>query len=166
MLVHYYDLTAITIYLSHKMKTERAIRCRWNKLFKNKMDLKVNIVERLLEMRKTVNEEYALDQPRIIEILFKVWGSIYFFALIQYNDRVWIFGIFMTIEENRYMYQWISQGCTTRHVIDDPIFHQGKYSKLLHFPIIAKILSYTFRMIFMMLMVIKILMTMIVIAST
>ena len=65
-------------------------------------------------------------------------------TLIHHNDRDQVFRLFMIIEENRYMYQIISEGCTTRQSIDDPVFRQGKYSKVLYFHIIMKILSYNF----------------------
>ena len=94
----------------------------WAKLPKNKTNVKVKIVERLLALRKTKDDEYVLDQSRIIGILSNVWGSVRPAATIHHNDRVRVFGIVMTIEENRYMYQRLAEGCTTRQSIDDPNF--------------------------------------------
>ena len=66
MPVYYYDLTTNAIDLSHKMEMESMIGRGWNKPLKNKTDIKVKIVERLLAMRKIFNEEYVFDQCRII----------------------------------------------------------------------------------------------------
>ena len=59
----------------------------------------MKIVEQLLAMRKIINEQYVLDQCRVIRILSNVWGSITPAALIHHNDRVRVFGIVTTIEK-------------------------------------------------------------------
>ena len=120
--VYYYDLTSIAIDLSHKMEDERKMGRGWVKLPKNKTDIKLKIVERLLAMRKMGEEGYHLDQWRIVGMLSNVWGSIKPAALIHHNDRARVFGIVMTIEENRYMYQRLSVGCVKRQGLDDPEF--------------------------------------------
>ena len=63
-----------------------------------------------------------MDQSRTIGILSNIWGSVRPAAIIHHNDRVRVFGIVMTIEENCYMYQRLAEGCTIRQYIDDPNF--------------------------------------------
>ena len=94
----------------------------WSKLLKNKTNVKVKIVERLFSLRKIKGEEFILDQSRIIGVLSNVWGSIRPTLIIHYNDREQLFGIVMTIEENRYMYQRLAEDCTTHQCIGDPNF--------------------------------------------
>ena len=88
MPVCYYYLTAISINLAQKMEKEKTTGHRWNKLPDNKTDIKVKIVERLLATRKIINEQYILNQCRIIGILSNIWGSIKLAALIHHNDWV------------------------------------------------------------------------------
>ena len=74
-------------------------------------------MERLLTLRKLINNEYVLDQAKIILILSKVWVSVLPPAIINHKDRVRVFGIVMTIEENRFMHQRLSDGCNSRKSI-------------------------------------------------
>ena len=94
----------------------------WNKLPKNKTDVKVKIVERLLAFRKLINNEYILDQSKIILILSNVWYSVLPPTIISHNDRVRLFSIVTTIEENRFVYQRLSEGYTCRQSINDTNF--------------------------------------------
>ena len=49
-----------------KMQVENTLGRGWNKLPKNRTDAKLKIFERLLAMRKLVNDEYVLYQDRLI----------------------------------------------------------------------------------------------------
>jgi len=104
--------------------------------------MKVKIVERLLAMRKLVNDEYVLDQDRVIDMLSSVWGSVDISVTIHHNDRVRIFGIVMTDDKNWYMYQRLTDGCTARHDIDDP-----SYSPI--FPTMCMILRVSMKLMHM-----------------
>ena len=82
--------------------------------------MKTKIVERLLAMRKLIDEEYTLDQTRVIVILTNVWGNIRLAAIFHHNDRVRVFGIVMTIDDNRYMYERLARGVGSKDDLDDP----------------------------------------------
>ena len=60
--VYCYDLTSIAIDVSHRMENERKMGHAWDKLPKNKIDIELKNVERLLAMRKLGDGEYCLDQ--------------------------------------------------------------------------------------------------------
>ena len=56
-----FHLIAISIDTAKKTQMESALGRDWMKVPKNKTDTKTKIVERILEMRKMVNENYVLD---------------------------------------------------------------------------------------------------------
>ena len=74
--IYYYHLTSIAIDMSQKMLSEYQLGRDWTKLPKNKTDVKTKIVERLVALRKVVNDEFVLDQNFILLMLHNVWGSI------------------------------------------------------------------------------------------
>ena len=59
--LYYFDLTSIAIDMASKMEVEKKMGQGWIKLPKNKKDVKVIIIERLLALRKFINNEYVLD---------------------------------------------------------------------------------------------------------
>ena len=105
----------------------------WSKLPKNKTNVKTKIVERLLAMRNMVDGEYTLDQTRVIGILTNVWGSIRPAAILHHNDRVRVFGIVMTIDENRYMYERLARGVGSKDDIDDPKYYPQQINQSIAF---------------------------------
>ena len=73
-------------------------------------------------MRKLVDGVFVLDQHQILVMLHNVWGSINPSDTVYHNGRLRIFGIVMSISDNRYMYQRLAEGCSIRHHVDDPSF--------------------------------------------
>ena len=71
-----------------KMQVENTLGRGWNKLPKNRTDAKLKIFERLLAMRKLVNDEYVLDQDRLIGMLSNVWVSVNPATNIHHNDHI------------------------------------------------------------------------------
>ena len=49
-----------------------------------------------------------------------VWGKAAVDTITHHNDRTRVFGIMMTIPDNREMYQKLGEGVTNRSGIDDP----------------------------------------------
>ena len=62
-------------------------------------------MERLLAIRKLVDDKYTLDQGRLIGTLSSVWDEVDTSTTTDHNDCVRVFDIIMTIEGNIYMYQ-------------------------------------------------------------
>ena len=73
-------------------------------------------------MRKLVNEEYLLDQNFLVGMLSNVWASTRPNIYIHHNDHIRVFSIAMTIDEHRYMYQRLVEGCTSCCHVDHPLF--------------------------------------------
>ena len=68
---------------------------------KNKTDVKKKIIGRLLAMRKWGDDnEYHLEQSVLLNMLQNVWGRGADTAAIHRNDRVRVYGIVVSIEEN------------------------------------------------------------------
>ena len=72
----------------------------WKNLPRNKTDIKIKIVQRLLAMRKLVDERYMLDQNNFMEMIASTWGGNSPTLTVHHNDCVWFFGIVMIIDEN------------------------------------------------------------------
>ena len=119
----YYDLSSIAIDLLKKMWYEKEMGRGWAKLPKNKTDIKVKIIKGLLALRKrTDSGQYTLSQTKILEMLSNQWGAGSPSTELHHNDRVRVFGILMTIPENREYFQRLAEGVTSRRHIDDPEF--------------------------------------------
>ena len=78
----------------------------WAKLPKNKTNIKVKIIKGLLALRKRADSgQYTLSQTKVLELLSSQRGAVSSSTELRYNDRVRIFGILMTIPENREYFQ-------------------------------------------------------------
>ena len=96
----------------------------WAKVPKNKSDAKLKIVGVILALHKENNDgTFRLDQDRILSMLSNMWGSSKPINAIHFNDRLRVFGIIMSIPDNRHIYQRLAEGCTTRKHLDDPIYN-------------------------------------------
>ena len=113
----------IAIEYVKRMSNEREMGRGWAKLPKNKTDTKLKIIERLLALRKRAdNGEYILSQTKNLQVLSNQWGAGAPSTELHHNDRVRLFGILMTIPENREYFQRLAEGVTSRRHIDDPEF--------------------------------------------
>jgi len=106
----------------------------WAKLQKNKTDIKVKIIEKLLTIRKrNENGFYTLSQDFILNGISNMWGTGSPSTELHHTDRVCLFGILMTIPENREYFQRLAEGSTTRRHLDDPEFLLKQiYQKLVY----------------------------------
>ena len=136
--LYYFHLTAIAIDMVQNILVEKTFRRNWLKLPK-KTYVKIKIVERLLVTRKTVNGYYVLDQYRLLTMFHNIWGSVDTAHIVHHNDCLRVFGLIMTISENRFMYERLVEGCTARHHIDDPSDTPKHISRKLHLLSIIKI---------------------------
>lgn len=61
------------------------------------------MVEILISRRMLVDDKYALPQDRLERNLFTIWGSTSASASegTHYNDKLRLFGLIMTREDNR-----------------------------------------------------------------
>ena len=102
--VFYYDLTSTAIDILHNMKMENDVGRGWSKIPKNKTDAKVKLVQVILCKRNLVESTYHLDQSVVLDMCSTMWGAAKPMSIIHHNDRVRVFGIVMTIPENREMF--------------------------------------------------------------
>ena len=124
----------IAIEYVKRMSNEREMGRGWAKLPKNKTDTKLKIIERLLALRKrNENGKYILSQFTILQVLSGQWGKGAPSTELHHNDRVRLFGILMTIPENREYFQRLAEGVTSRRHIDDPEFSLKQIYQTLAF---------------------------------
>ena len=117
----YYGLTSIAIDYVKIMQQEKAAHRGWSKIPKNATNIKMKIVEIILSQR--TEESYGtftLCQDRLARNLFSVWGSSSSGQAMHYNDKLRLFGLIMTIPENRPIFQRLAEGASTRATLDDP----------------------------------------------
>ena len=67
--IFYFNLTAIAVDILQKLYSENEMGWGWKKLPRNKIDIKIKIVQLLLAMRKLVDERYMLDQNKFMEMI-------------------------------------------------------------------------------------------------
>ena len=119
MKTYYFHLSAISIDYILFFKEDTS---NWCRVPKNITDVKMKIIELLLTMRKydEVVKQYTLDQTRFINLLMSQWGGEKSTAEIVDNDKLRLFGLIMSIENNRYILQRLSEGVKERVHIDNP----------------------------------------------
>ena len=108
--IYYFQLTSIAIDVVQKKLVEQTLGRDWMKLPKNKTGVKIKIVERLLETSKIVYSYYVLDQYCLLSMLHNVWVSVNTAHTIHHYDCLRLFGLTMTISENRLMYERLAEG--------------------------------------------------------
>ena len=119
----YFQLTSIVIDILLLMKVEKDLGRGWSKVPNNRTDAKVKLVQVMLSTRKLHNGEYHLDQSTVLDMCSTMWGAARPVNVIHHNDRVRVFGIIMTIPENREIYGRVANGPTGRTQIDDISYH-------------------------------------------
>ena len=121
--VFYYDLTSLAIDILSNMKTENDLGRGWTKVPKNKTEAKTKLVQVILCKRQLVDNTYRLDQSVVLDMCSTMWGAAKPMSVIHHNDRVRLFGIVMTLPENREMFGRLANGPSTRKQIDDIAYH-------------------------------------------
>ena len=119
--LYYYGLSCIAIDLIKIFYPQKEIGLGWTNLPKNKTNVKLKIIGRIMALRK-MNDggKYVLDQQHFIGQLENVWGANAIDTAPHHNDRVRVFGIIMTLPEFREIYQKLAEGVKERYAIDDP----------------------------------------------
>ena len=119
--VYYHGLSAIAIDYSKILANKKDLDQGWAQLPKNKTQVKDKLVHRLLAMRKLGGDgKYKLLQSQLINMCESVWGKAAVDTVPHHNDRTRVFGIVMTLSENREMYHRLGAGVTNRSGVDDP----------------------------------------------
>ena len=113
------------------MKVEKDLGRGWSKVLNNRTDAKVKLVQVMLSTRKLYNGEYHLDQSSVLDMCSTMWGVVRPVNVIHHNDCVRVFGIIMTLPENRELYGRIANGPTGRTQIDDISYHPKQIYQLI-----------------------------------
>lgn len=118
-MLFYYDLTSIAVdYVKH-MKLKNTDKTGWLKLPVNLPNVKKKIVETIVAMRILVNNKYHYDQDRLVNQLHGMWGNDNVSVSVHPNDKLRLFGLIMSIEENRPLFERLACGATERYQLDD-----------------------------------------------
>ena len=118
--IYYYDLACIAIDMMKAFYEQNRIQTGWQKLPKNKTNVKNKILGRLLALRNCgFDGIYTLDQKSLLEMLGTYWGDGAVSSVIHPNDRARVFGIIMTMEEYRPIFEKLALGVTHQSDIDD-----------------------------------------------
>ena len=97
----YHHLTSIAIDYVKVVQTEKIEGRGWYKILKNITNIKRKIVEMIISQRMLQDVKYVLSQDRIVRNLFTIWGSASASEGMYYNDKLRLFGLIMTRENNR-----------------------------------------------------------------
>lgn len=118
---YYYGLASIAIDFIKIFNKEQELGKGWTKVPKNKTDVKLKIMKRVLSLRKEGDDgKFHLSQATFVGMLENVWGAQAVDTSPHHNDRVQLFGIIMTLPQFRDTYQKLAEGVTSRDGIDDP----------------------------------------------
>ena len=123
--MYYFYISSIAIDYLNTFTKEKELGRGWKKLPINKTDGKNKIINILLALRKQdTNGIYILDQCRVLSMLSNVWGGENSGndTTMHHNDRIRIYGLVMSMDIHRGMFQRLAEGCITRQHLDDPAF--------------------------------------------
>ena len=84
--------------------------------------MKIKIVKLILEQRKLNNDtrRYELDQVKLLERLQNIWGQTLSSQAIHPDNCRRVFGMLMSLPQNRPMFERLAEGVTNRGGLDDP----------------------------------------------
>ena len=91
----------------------------------NKTDGKNKIINILLALRKVdTNGTYFLEQGRVLSMLENVWGGENSGddPAMHHNDRIRVYGLVMSIDIHRGIFQHLAKGVGNRIHLDGPAF--------------------------------------------
>ena len=123
--VYYYYISSIAIDYLNIFAKEKQLGRGWKKVPVNKTDGKNKIINILLALRKVdTNGVYMLDQGRVIDMLANVWGGENSGddPAMHHNDRICVYGLVMSLDIHRGIFQRLAKGVGTRAHLDDPAF--------------------------------------------
>jgi len=110
----YYYLTAIVVDYVKSMQHQKTQGHGWSKLPKNVSNVKLKILNIILSSREEINNIYILSQHQVVDILNSVWGTGSASPGIHENDRNRVFGLIMSVEDKRPLYERLVEGVTDR----------------------------------------------------
>ena len=130
--VYYYGLSAIAIDYSKILANKKDLDRGWAQLPKNKTKGKDKLVHRLLAMRKLGDDgKYTLLQSQLIDMCKSFLGKTAVDTVPHHNDCTHVFGIVMTLPDNREIYQWIGEGVTNRSGVNDHVLSPKQIYNLI-----------------------------------
>ena len=91
----------------------------------NKTDGKNKIINILLALRKVdTNGTCFLDQGRVLSMLSNVWGGENSGddSAMHHNDRIQVYGLVMSIDIHRGIFQRLAKGVGDRIHLNNPAF--------------------------------------------
>ena len=91
----------------------------------NKTDGKNKIINILLVLRKVdTNGAYFLEQGRVLSMLANVWGGENSVddPAMYHNDRIQVYGLVISIDIHRGIFQRLAKGVGDRVHLDNPVF--------------------------------------------
>ena len=112
--VFFYGLTSIAVDYVKIMSVKFGEGSGWTNLPKNFSNVKAKIVQTCLQTRRMDNHKFILDQTRFVQTLHGIWGTATATLGVHDNDKVQLFGILMSFEKNRPLFQRLAEGATER----------------------------------------------------
>ena len=79
------------------------------------------------------SKKYELDQITLPSMLQTVWGYAHPSQQLHHNDRIRLFGVLMTLQQNRALYERLAEGVTNRWVLDNPALSIKQLFQRLNF---------------------------------
>ena len=70
-------------------------------------------------MRVMVNNQYHYDQDQLVNLLHGMWGHDNASHSVHHNDKLRLFGLIMSIDENRPLFERLACGASERYQLDD-----------------------------------------------
>ena len=130
---YYYNLTSIAVDYVKKMVEQKTNGIAWFKLPKSLPNVKVKIVEIILQLRVLESTQYERGQNRLINFLHNVWGSSQGSITPHDNDKIRLFGLIMAVEKNRPKLQRLAEGHKDWSSMDDPTLSSANIFRSLSF---------------------------------
>ena len=129
--LYYYKLSSIAVDYTKCFKKMSNDGSGWYKIPKNPTNVKMKIIGLLSSMRKLDHtSKYVLNQTSFMYLLERYWGPNNSEAVMNYHDKLHIFGIITSQSSNYELFVKLAQGVKERNHIDDPKFGiMGIFSK-------------------------------------
>ena len=62
---------------------------------------------------------YEIEQGYLISMLPNIWYQARTVSILYHNDRVWLYGVVMSMEKDQNIYQYVLEECMLRTYVDD-----------------------------------------------
>ena len=134
--LYYYYISQTAIDYLNIFAKEKELGRGWKKVPVNKTDGKNNIINTILAIRKIdSNGVYQLDQGVILGMLANQWGGENCGSdpAMHHNDRIRVYGLVMSLDIHRDIFQRLAKGVGNRTHLDDPAFSLPKIYQTIAF---------------------------------